>query len=168
MSWGREEKEMPVRFRSRIQVMILIGSGLMVAACATVKTNETNTNITHDTTRLTIEKGKLETPPAMTAEPQPVAPTKASEPVKTASDTAPDVTRTARITVTRIKQEETFVNVRTAPSVRSRNFAVIKGGQTVEVLITMDRWLKIKWQKGDAVMQGWINKKFVEAYDQER
>jgi len=151
---------MTPKLGTRIQTLLLISSVLIVSACATTNPKETITNKTDETASITIEKGKSETPPAPS---QPVAAPKATEPVKTVSQAKNDAAQAAK--TTRINPKERSVNVRTSSSVKSRLAAVLEGGQTIEVLEARRGWLKIKWQNGDAVKQGWINKSFVEGYE---
>jgi len=157
---------MTSRFNSKILPTILIGSVLMVSACATVNPKETIANKTDEATRTTLEKGKFETPPVLNTEPQPASVAKMIEPVKTASEAIPDAAQAPKTTATRITQKEKSVNVRTAPAIKSRVVAVLKRGQSIEVLEEKDGWLKVTWHKGNAVKQGWLKKIFVEGYEQ--
>ena len=152
---------MTTSFNSKIQSTILIGSLLMVSACASFNSGETIASKTDEAARIAIEKAKLETPP----EP-PASVTTVIEPVKTAPETAPDAAQAPKSAVARINQKEPLVNVRTAPSLKSRVVAVLKRGQSIEVLETKDSWVKITWHKGRAVKQGWLKKAFVEGYEQ--
>lgn len=147
-------------FNSKIKSTILLASVLMISACASFNTGETIAGKTDQATSVAIEKGKRETlePPATAAQ--------AIEPVNTASVTAPDNSESAKPAVTRINQKEPYVNVRTSPSVKSRIVGVLKRGQSIEVLETKDNWVKITWNKGRTVKQGWLKKMFVEGYEQ--
>lgn len=145
----------------RIQTILFIGSVLIVSACATTNSKETIINKTDETARVTIEKGKFETPPPLT---QPATPQPVIEPGKTVSQTEKDAAQAAK--ATRINPNEPFVNVRSAPSIKSRNIAVLKGGYDIEVLEVKDVWVKIKWMKGNAAKQGWLKKRLVEGYEQ--
>lgn len=148
-------------FNRKIQATILIGSILMVAACASTKTGETIANQTDQAARIALEKGKLETLPEPTA-----GAAKVVEPVNTAPVTALDGSQATKSAVARINQKEPLVNVRTAPTARSRVVAVLKKGQEVEVLENKYGWLKIKWKHGATLKHGWMNKSFVEGYEQ--
>jgi uncharacterized protein YgiM (DUF1202 family) len=157
---------MATRLGGKIRTLILIGSVLVVSACATSKTNEANTSKTDETSSITIEKGKFEAPPEIKGAPQPATSAVAVDPAKNASATAPDAGQAAKANITRVNTKEKLVNVRTAPSTKSRTLAVLKGGQTIEILETKQSWLKIKWQAGDVAKQGWMNRRFVEGYEQ--
>lgn len=145
---------MTTSFNNKIQSTILLGSVLMISACASLDTGET--------THTAIEKGALETP----LETPPARAAQAIEPVKTASVAAPENSQPAKSAVTHINQKEPYVNVRTSPFVKSRVVGVLKRGQSIEVLETKDNWVKITWQKGRSVKQGWLKKMFVEGYEQ--
>ena len=151
---------MTIRFSSKIQSALLIGSVLMVSACAT--NNAGNTIASKPVDSPTVpQKAKVAPPPE---QPKPSA-KKVTEPVKTVS-LAPvvpaKVTKAAGI---RISPKEKLVNIRSMASVKSRKVAVLEGGHPIEVLEKKDSWLKIKWQKGDVVKQGWLKKAFVEGYE---
>lgn len=154
---------MTTSFNNKIQSTLLLASVLMISACASLNTGETVADTTDQTARMAIEKGKIETqpePPAIAAQ--------MIEPADTASVRAPENAQSAKSAVTRINQKEPYVNVRTAPSIKSRIAGVLKRGQSIEVLETKDNWVKISWHKGRAVKQGWLKKMFVEGYEQER
>jgi uncharacterized protein YgiM (DUF1202 family) len=156
---------MTTRFSSKIQSVILIGSVLMVSACATNNTGETIANKTDDSAHAIPEKAKVAPPP----EPQRPSAKKVIEPVKTVSAQAPVVAApAAKATIAKITPKEQFVNIRGKASVKSRKIAVLNGGHSIEILEEKDGWLKIKWQKGDAVKQGWLKKRFVEGYEEEQ
>lgn len=146
-------------FNNKIQSTILLGSVLMMSACASFNTGETIADKTDQATSVAIEKGKLETPLK-----SPVS--AAIEPVNTASVTLENAP-SAKPAVTRINQKEPYINVRTASSVKSRIVGVLKRGQSIEVVETKDNWVKISWNKGRAMKQGWLKKMFVEGYEQE-
>lgn len=146
-----------------VLTILLISSVLTISACATSNPKESITNKTSETGRLTIEKGTPGTPPNPT---QPVATSQVGAPDKTAAEAAREAAHPPRTLTSRINPKDTFVNVRSAPSVKSRNIAVLKGGQTVEILEVRDVWMKVKWQTGDVAKQGWLKKRFVEGYDQ--
>jgi len=151
---------MITRFNSKIQSTILIGSVLMISACASFKTGEAIADKADGTTRTTIGKGTFETPPEI----QQSSIKKGIGQNSTTSKAASDTPQASTATVTRINQKEPYVNIRSAPSSKSRSLAVLKGGHSLEVLETRDSWVKISWQKGDAVKQGWLKKRFVEGY----
>ena len=137
----------------RIQSTLLIGSALMLAACASTKTGDAGKAVepvAGDTTRIIIPKGKFETPPEI----QPASIKKASEAATSFADTAQASAR--------INQKEAFVNVRSAPSPKSKSIAVLKAEQPVEILESKDSWVKIAWQSGNARKLGWVKKVFVE------
>jgi uncharacterized protein YgiM (DUF1202 family) len=140
--------------------MILIGSVMMVSACATTNTAETVANKTDEPSRVVLEAGKFENPPAL---PQSAATPPVSEPAKSAGEKANEVSQAPATTISRINPKERFVNIRTAPSSKSKIVAVLKGGHSIEILETKDSWLKVKWVKGDVVKQGWMSKRFVDA-----
>jgi uncharacterized protein YgiM (DUF1202 family) len=154
---------MTTRIGSIIRSLLLIGSVLIVSACASTTPREVVANKTDETARVVIEKGKFDTPPAL---PQPAAPRPMMEPVKTASQTAQVTAQVSPANIARIHPKERSVNIRTSPSVKSRIVAKLKGGHSIEVLETRDNWLKVKWQKGAAVRQGWLKRRFVEGYEQ--
>jgi uncharacterized protein YgiM (DUF1202 family) len=124
--------------------ILFIGSMLMLAACATSNAG--------GKTGATMETEKPDSPAAQTT---PAPPPEASKPVIPA-------------TTTKINPKEPFVNIRSAPSARSRILAVIKGGQLVEVLEVKNSWMKVTWRQGDVVKQGWLAKKFVIGYEKNR
>ena len=142
---------------------------LMVSACASfktadsTKTGETIANTADDTTRSTIEKGKSVTPSDSAGIPQQSGAAKAGDPGNSATVAGRDTVQTSRVIMTRISPKEPYVNIRTEPSAKSRKIAVLKGGHSIEVLETRDSWVKVQWQKGNAVKQGWMKKSFVEA-----
>lgn len=150
------------RFNSRIQTTLLISSMLMVSACASFKSGETVANKADVASNVTLGKGKFETPPQI---PQTNA-AKVNETIKTAVETPPVTTPPSNPNNTRINSREPYVNTRTAPSARSRVVAVLKQGQEVEVLEKKHGWLKLKWQHGQSEKTGWMNKSFVEGFEQ--
>jgi len=155
---------MTTRFGSKLQSTILFGTVLLISACASFnsadsgKSEATTARKADDTTRTTIQKGKFENPPEM----QMSRMRTANETAKSTSQSAQDTSNTTRANTARINQKEASVNVRSAPSAKSRSIAVLKAGQTIEVLDTRDNWVKITWQKGNSAKQGWMNKAFVE------
>lgn len=153
---------MTTSFNNKIQSTILLGSVLMISACASFNTDETVAETTDQATRIAIEKGKLETP----LESPPASAAKTIEPVNTATVTAPENAQPAKTRAAHINQKEPYVNVRTSPFVKSRVAGVLKRGQSIEVLETKENWVKISWHKGRAVKQGWLKKMFVEGYEQ--
>ncbi len=150
-------------FNRKIQSITLLGSVLLISACATIQSGETVANRTDQASRVVLEKGKFETPPEL-----PASAVKVAEPVNSAPAKVPDTAQPAQPAATHINQKEPLVNVRTSPSTKSRVAGVLKKGQSVEVLETKDNWVKISWQKGSAVKQGWLKRMFVEGYEQER
>ena len=152
---------MSSRFGSMIQSTLLVGSVLVLSACVTTNSAETakpDVTLTDETTRTVIAAGKFETPPEI----QSASMTKMVSAVDTASQPASVGERTPGTTGTRISDKETFVNVRSAPSTKSRVLAVLKAGQKIQIQETRDSWIKISWQQGDANKQGWLKKIFVE------
>jgi uncharacterized protein YgiM (DUF1202 family) len=152
------------RFGRRIQSTVLIGTVLIVSACASFNNNDsattagTITNNTDGTTSTTIKKGRFENPPEI----QLSSMKKGNGPGDTDSQFSTDTITPAKSNIFRVSLKEKLVNVRTAPSVKSRSIAVLKGGHPVEVLETKGSWVKIQWQKGNTFKQGWMNKAFVE------
>ena len=153
---------MDTRLISRIQSLILIGCTVVISACATANTSETVVAKTDDSPRSAPEKGNVEPSPAL---PQSATPLVVTGPVKIVVE-ATEMAQPAKTITTRINPKEPFVNVRNAPSIKSRNIAVIMGGQTIEILEAKDVWVKIIWKKGEVVKQGWLKKRFVEGYEQ--
>ncbi len=143
-----------------IRLMLLIGSVLMMSACTKVNTAETIAAKTDETARATMDKGKSDTSHSLQ---QAGAPPAATEQVNSADKAATVNTDLPKTVTSRITPKEPFVNVRKAPSLKSRPRAVLTGGQHVEILEEKNDWVKIKWQKGNAVKQGWLKKRFVES-----
>jgi len=141
---------------------LFIGSVLMISACANVKTTETVAAKTDETARVAIEKAGVETHPALQQPDSPIA----TEPVKSADEAITGTAQPPKAITSRIKSKEPFVNVRTAPSLKSRRLAVLVGGQQVEILDKKNVWVKVKWLKGNVVKQGWLKKRFVESSDE--
>lgn len=155
---------------SRIQSTLLIGSVMMISACAAtksgdaIKTGETIVGKTEETTLATSGKVALDAP----IDKQPAGAKKVLEPGNTGSRTTPETpetTQAPKAAVTRIKPKEPYVNIRSEPSAKSRSIAVLKGGHSIEVLETKDSWVKITWQKGNAMKQGWMKKSFAEGHE---
>ena len=155
---------MTTRFACKLQSTILFGTVLFISACASFnsadsgKSDPTIARQANDTTSTTIQKGKFENPPEMQMSHMRTA----NETAKSASASAPDTSHTTEVNTARINQKEASVNVRSAPSAKSRSITILKAGQDIEVLDTKDNWIKITWQKGNSAKQGWINKAFVE------
>lgn len=139
-----------------IRLMLLIGSVLMMSACTKVNTADTVAAKTDETARATMDKGKSDSS-------QTGATPAATEQVNSADKAATVNTDLPKTVTSRITPKEPFVNVRKAPSLKSRPRAVLAGGQHVEILEEKNDWVKIKWQKGNAVKQGWLKKRFVES-----
>lgn len=155
---------MTTRIGSKIQTTMLLGSVLMISACASITTSDTNKSAeavvgrTDEATHTTIQKGKFETPPEI----QLSTVNKSAASGNSVSEAIPNATQTATASATRINHKEASVHVRHAPTAKSRSIAILKAGQPIEVLETRDSWVKITWQKGNAVKQGWLKKVFVE------
>jgi uncharacterized protein YgiM (DUF1202 family) len=152
---------MKSRFCRKIQSTILFSSLLMLSACASTKTADSVTTappVPEETTRTTIAKGKFIQPPEIQ---QSEIPTTGKSGSST-SQAAPDSTQSTANNHARISRKEASVNIRNAPSAKSRSVAVLKAGQAVDVLEHKDGWAKITWQKGTVVKQGWMNKAYLE------
>jgi uncharacterized protein YgiM (DUF1202 family) len=136
----------------------------MISACASFKDNNspkiagTIANNTDGTTSTTIQKGRFENPPEI----QLSSNKKGNESGDTDSQTATDTIAPPKTYISRVSLKEKRVNVRTAPSVKSRSIAVLKGGHSVEILETQDSWVKIQWQQSNTFKRGWMKKAFVE------
>ena len=159
---------MTTRCNSSFQAALLIGSVLMVAACSTgtttdaIKNGESiAANQADSSARAAIEKGKPETPPEL----HPTGSLAATEPNTTAPPAAAETTQAPRASATRINHKERYVNVRSAPSAKSRVLAVLRDGHSVEVVETRDGWVKIAWHRGKAVHHGWMKNVFVAGYE---
>lgn len=150
-----------------IQTAILIAATLLTSACAALQTGdsiknaETIASKTEETTRTTIEKGAFENPPEII---QLSRKATAVEPLTNTPQSAADHVQVSKPALTRITPKEPYVNIRTAPSLKSRNVAILKGGHSIEILETQDSWVKVSWHKGNSVKQGWMKKAFAEGY----
>jgi len=152
---------MKSRFCRRIQSTIVFSSLLILSACASTKTGDsvvTAPPAPEDTSRTTIAKGKFIQPPEI----QQSEITTTGKSGSSNSQAAPDSSQPPANNHARISKKEASVNIRNAPSAKSRSVAVLKAGQAVDVLEHKDGWARITWQKGSVVKQGWMNKAYLE------
>lgn len=77
----------------------------------------------------------------------------------------PESESTAKSSKSRINPLHSYVNVRKAASAGGRPIAVLKGGKLIEVVDEEDRWVKIRWKRGNKLKEGWVVKKFVEGVE---
>lgn len=152
---------MTTRFSSGVQSVILIGSALLITACATtnpetpVKTTEA---VAESSARTTLPKGKFSEPPDI----HPATMTKMIAAEDSASNALPDHEQPFGKSGTRINSKESQINVRSAPSTKSAVLAVLKSGQAIQVLESKEGWVRISWMQGISPRNGWIKKTFVE------
>ncbi|MBC7777159.1 MAG: SH3 domain-containing protein [Phycisphaerae bacterium] len=129
--------------------MLLISSLAWISACASVKTGDTTAS-------------RPEEPPRVLAEePEPASGAKGPLSERQVSVEAAKSPKPPR---TRISPKERYVNIRSAPSTDSKTIAVFKGGHSLDILQIKDNWVKIQWNKGGMVKQGWLKKRFAEGY----
>lgn len=153
---------MTTKLNRRILPVLLISSMLMISACASTKSGAAIAQKTDEASSVTLKEGEFQTPPVIQQSGTPMV----NETVKTTVDAPAEATKPANPNSTRINSRAPLVNARTAPTARSRVVAVLKKGQEVEVLEKKHGWLKIKWHHGATVKHGWINKSFVEGFEQ--
>jgi len=148
--------------KKNMLIFFSIASWINISACSTVNPEKSSSK-TNEAPHVTIA---MENPESSPAPHLTTTMETAHDSAKPITDTSPATRQISKIANNRINPNEPFVNVRTAPSIKSRNIAVIMGGQAFEILETTDAWLKIKWKQGNVEKQGWLKKRFVEGYDQ--
>ena len=159
---------MPSTFSCTTKSLIIVGSALLLAACGagtTIKPGETVAKNANEASRISLDKIPMETKPAS---PQSGSAQTIKESGNTITDAATktshpsDNVPTTSAIITSIKANERLVNIRTAPSVKSRVIATLKGGHSIEIIETKENWVKVQWRKGKSLKQGWMSKQFAE------
>lgn len=89
----------------------------------------------------------------------------ATEPVPVAEDEDRDENVPAGPKTTRLKMKPALVNVRPEPGTAKPALAVLKGGKRVAVLEEQGSWVKIRWQRKQKTMEGWVFRRFIEGLD---
>lgn len=158
----REGNAVETELCRNIRSLAIVCSLLLISACATVKpegaVNQKAGEITQDTTRKAAgETGEvIRTTTGRTEAALPGVQNSTTTQVSAANSVGQQ-----NITA-RIIQKAKRVKIKSGASNKSRTIARLAGGKQIEILEEKGSWLKIRWQNGEKVREGWSRKQYVD------